>query len=160
MTSFPATSGLGGDSIPETGSRRFSMQIDLSFPGGARVDAHFKGFTVATDQSRAGGGDESAPEPFSLFMVSIATCAGIYVLRFCQQRGLSTRGLRMRQRSIFDPARGMIGRIELEIELPPGFPERYRPAVIRAAELCAVKKHLEQPPAFSITAEIAQPIPG
>jgi ribosomal protein S12 methylthiotransferase accessory factor len=136
------------------------MQIELTFPGGDRVDAHFKGFTVPTDQSVAGGGGGSAPEPFSLFMASLATCAGMYVLRFCRERGLPTEGLQMRQRSLRDPSSGMIGRIDLEIGLPPAFPERYRSAVIRAAELCAVKKHLEHPPAFSITADIAQPIPG
>jgi ribosomal protein S12 methylthiotransferase accessory factor len=136
------------------------MQIEITFPGGDRVDAHFGGFTVPTDQPSPQGGRGSAPSPFALFLTSIATCAGIYVLRFCQERGLPTEGLRMQQRSISDPATGLIGRVELEIGLPPGFPERYRPAVIRAAELCAVKKHLEHPPSFQITAEISQPIPG
>ena len=136
------------------------MQIELSFPGGDRVDAHFGGFTVPTDQPSPQSGRGSAPAPFALFLTSIATCAGIYVLRFCQERGLPTEGLRMVQRSIPDPATGLIGRIELEIGLPAGFPERYRPALIRAAELCSVKKHLEHPPAFDITAEIAQPIRG
>jgi putative redox protein len=32
----------------------------------------------------------SAPSPFDLFMLSIGTCAGYYVLTFLQQRGLST----------------------------------------------------------------------
>jgi ribosomal protein S12 methylthiotransferase accessory factor len=136
------------------------MQIEVTFPGGDRVDAHFGGFTVPTDQPSPRGERGSAPSPFALFLTSIATCAGIYVLRFCQERGLPTEGLRMQQRSITDPASGLIGRVELEIGLPPGFPERYRPALIRAAELCAVKKHLEHPPAFQITAEISQPIPG
>lgn len=135
------------------------MQIELSFPGGDRVDAHFKGFTVATDQSKRSGGGGSAPEPFSLFMASIATCCGIYVLRFCQKRGLSTEGLQMQQRSVRDPASGMIVRIELHIQLPPGFPERYRAAVVRSVELCSVKKHMEQPPVFEITTEMAPPIP-
>lgn len=136
------------------------MQIEITFPGGDRVDAHFGGFTVPTDQPSPQGGRGSAPSPFALFLTSIATCAGFYVLRFCQERNLPAEGLSMRQRSISDPATGLIGRVELEIGLPPGFPERYRPALIRAAELCAVKKHLEHPPSFQIRAEISQPVPG
>ena len=136
------------------------MQIELSFPGGDRVDAHFGGFTVQTDQPSPQGGIGSAPSPFALFQASIATCAGIYVLRFCQERGLPTEGRRMLRRSVPDLSTGLIGRIELEIGLPAGFPEHYRPALIRAAELCAVKKHIENAPAFRITAEISQPIPG
>src|SRR3972149_52923 len=100
------------------------------------------GLHQAPPPAPAGPGAPPPPAPFALFLPSIATCAGIYVLRFCQERGLPTEGLRMVQRSIPDPATGLIGRIELEIGVPAGFPERYRPALIRAAELCAVKKHL------------------
>src|SRR4030066_1187821 len=103
------------------------MQIELSFPGGDRVDAHFGGFTGPTDQPSPQSGRGSAPAPFALFLTSIATCAGIYVLRFCQERGLPTEGLRMVQRSIPDPAPGLIGRIELEIGFPPRGPRRPPP---------------------------------
>jgi putative redox protein len=47
-----------------------------------------------------------------------------------------------------------MGKISLEIQLPPEFPEKYKEAVIRSAEQCAVKKHLENPPKFSITTAI------
>src|SRR3972149_1459943 len=73
-------------------------------------------------------GRGTPPAPFALFLTSIATCAGIYVLRFCQERGLPTEGLRLVQRSIPDPATGLIGRIELELGVTAGVPERYRPA--------------------------------
>jgi ribosomal protein S12 methylthiotransferase accessory factor len=45
----------------------------------------------------------------------------------------------------------MVDKIDLEIQVPSGFPEKYRDSLIRSAELCAVKKHLENPPAFDIT---------
>jgi ribosomal protein S12 methylthiotransferase accessory factor len=50
-----------------------------------------------------------------------------------------------------NPVTGMVGQIDLEIELPEGFPEKYRASLVRAAELCAVKKHFESPPDFNIT---------
>jgi putative redox protein len=43
-----------------------------------------------------------------------------------------------------------IGKLALEIKLPAGFPEKHREAVIRAADLCSVKKHIFNPPAFEI----------
>jgi len=46
---------------------------------------------------------------------------------------------------------GMVETIELEIQVPQGFPEKYRASLIHSAELCAVKKHLEKPPRFDIT---------
>jgi ribosomal protein S12 methylthiotransferase accessory factor len=63
------------------------MEMIIDFPGGARVDAHFGPYTVLTDQPPSGGGDGSAPTPFALFLSSMGTCAGIYVLGFCRQRG-------------------------------------------------------------------------
>lgn len=127
------------------------MEILIDFPGGARVDAHFGQFSVPTDQPPAA----SAPTPFDLFLSSIATCAGIYVLGFCQQRGLSTDGIQIIQRIHPDPVTGMIDMIDLVILVPPTFPEKYRASLIRSAELCKVKKHLEQPPKFNITTKIA-----
>jgi putative redox protein len=130
------------------------MEITVSFPGGARVDAHFGGFTVQTDQAASGGGEGSAPTPFELFLSSLATCAGIYVLGFCRKRGLPAEGLGIRQYAERDPSTRMIGRIVIEIQTPPGFPEKYIPSLIRAADLCAVKKHLENPPSFEVKAVI------
>lgn len=120
------------------------MEMQIVFPGGARVDAVSNGMVIPTDQNG------SAPAPFSLFLASIGTCAGIYVLSFCQQRGLPTDDIQIIQRMNFNPMTRMIDEVELDIQLPPDFPEQYRDAVIRSAELCAVKKHLEKPPTFNV----------
>ena len=126
------------------------MEIRVDFPGGARVDAHFGKFTVPTDQPPTA----LAPMPFDLFLSSIATCAGIYVLGFCQKRGLGIEGIEIVQRSHSNPTTGMIEQIDIEILVPPTFPEKYYDSLVRAAELCKVKKHLEQPPAFHVTTRV------
>jgi ribosomal protein S12 methylthiotransferase accessory factor len=126
------------------------MELLINFPGGARVDAHFGPYTVKTDQPPMGGGTGSAPTPFALFLASIGTCAGIYVLGFCQQRGLPTEGIRIIQRVHSDPLSGMVAKVDIEIQTPPTFPEKYLPSLVRSAELCAVKKHMEHPPKFDV----------
>ena len=127
------------------------MEMIIDFPGGARVDSHFGSYSVKTDQPPIGGGSGSAPTPFAVFLASVGTCAGIYVLGFCNQRGLSTDGIRIAQRMFSDPAsNGMVNKIQLEIQVPSAFPEKYRHALVRSAEQCAIKKHLEQPPTFDI----------
>ena len=127
------------------------MEMIIDFPGGARVDAHFGPYTIPTDQPPTGGGDGSAPTPFAVFLSSMGTCAGIYVLGFCRQRGLSTDGIRIVQRMHSNPLTGMVGKVDLEIQVPASFPEKYRPSLVKSAELCAVKKHFEHPPMFDIT---------
>ncbi len=120
------------------------MEFEIVLPGGGQVDAHMGGLVIHTDQ------DGSAPSPFQLFLASMGTCAGIYVASFCQQRGLPTDNIRIVQRMTRNPMTHMIENIELDIQVPPDFPEQYKPAVIRSAELCAVKKHLEKPPSFNV----------
>lgn len=136
------------------------MEMDITFPGGARVDAQFGPYTVKTDQPPMGGGEGSAPTPFAVFLASIGTCAGIYVLGFLRQRGLSAEGVRIRQRMHSNPVTGMVGQIDLEIEVPEDFPEKYRDSLIRSASLCAVKKHFETPPSFNITTRTVEHAPA
>lgn len=127
------------------------MEMTIDLPGGDRVDASFRGLTLSTDQNG------SAPTPFELFLASIGTCAGIYVARFCEQRGIPSDGVRIDQRIEFNPLTHQADRIDLEIRLPRDFPEQHREAVVRSAELCAVKRHLERPPTITVRWRTALP---
>ena len=136
------------------------MDMIIDFPGGLQVDAHFGPYTISTDQPRPYGAG-SAPTPFATFLSSIGTCAGIYVLSFCQQRGLSTEGIRIVQSLESNPFTGLVSKVLLDIQLPASFPEKYKQAVIRAADQCAVKKHFENPPSFDVftsTVEAEAPV--
>ena len=101
-------------------------------------------------QSPQGGGEGLAPEPFDLFLASIATCAGVYVKGYCDAREIPTDGLTLEMHVERDAEKHRVARLVLEIRLPEGFPQKHRDAVVRAAELCAVKRHILEPPAFEI----------
>jgi ribosomal protein S12 methylthiotransferase accessory factor len=131
------------------------MEMKVYFPGGKRVYADYGPHTIETDQPARGGGDDSAPAPFDLFLASIGTCAGIYALGFMQQRGIDPTGSSISMSPQFDPTVGLISKIDIDLKLPEGFPEKYKAAVINAMNLCAVKKHLHQPPEFAISASEA-----
>ena len=123
------------------------MEMKIDFPGGDRVDAHIDPLTISTDQI-VPYVEGANPAPFDLFLASIGTCAGIYVLRFCRSRNIPTDDIRIVQRAKRNGSAGMIARIELEIQVPPDFPEKYYGALVRSANQCAVKRHLEAPPEF------------
>lgn len=130
------------------------MDMMITFPGGKKVNAAYNGFTHKTDQPLVGGGENSAPSPFELFLASLGTCAGFYVLSFCQQRGIDEGEIEIRQSMDRDPQTHLITMVNMEIILPVTFPEKYRTAVIQAAQLCTVKKHLENPPKFNLFSSI------
>lgn len=124
------------------------MEMEISFPGGKKVDSHFKGFTVQTDQHEKAGGEGTAPSPTELFLASIGTCAGFFALTFCDKRKLSTDGLKINVDFQANRKTFMIEKIVMKINLPGNFPEKYTEALIKAIDLCHVKKHFSQPPQF------------
>lgn len=128
--------------------------MEITFEGGKIVTAHFKGFNVKTDQPAKSGGSDSAPSPFDLYLASIGTCAGVYVKSFCDNRQIPTDGIRLVQHTTFSPETGLPTKLTIEIQLPPGFPEKYRESVVNVAELCKVKKSIANPPAFEIASTI------
>lgn len=129
----------------------------VSFPGGVAVDAAYRGHTVRTDQPKQAGGNDSAMSPFDLFFASIASCMGFYALRFCQERGLSTEGLRLTLNPIREPEGKRVALVRIDVELPAGFPEKYRTSIERAIDHCAVKKHIVEPPRFELHVATQEP---
>lgn len=126
------------------------MNMNVTFGDGLKVNVDTGQFTIPTDQAVASGGDGSAPEPFTYFLASLASCAGIYILSFCRQRGIDTEGIAITQTPVFNPETGRISDIKLDIHVPESFPDKYRKALIRSADQCAVKRLLHQPPEFQI----------
>lgn len=126
------------------------MDIEVYYEEGAKVNARMGKHIVKTDQKEQGGGEDSAPAPFDYFLISLATCAGIYVKVFCDKRGIDSSQIRIIQKHRNDPvSRKLIG-IDLEILLPDDFPEKYREAVIKSADQCAVKRYLKAPPEIEV----------
>lgn len=130
------------------------MEMKISFEGKKVVNAEFNGQIISTDQPVQAGGEGSAPAPFTLFLASIGTCAGIYVRSFCDQRKIPTENISISQKMEYNYKTRMIDKIELKVNLPNDFPKKYKQAVINAANLCAVKEHLKNPPNIEVTTNI------
>jgi len=125
--------------------------MQITFPGGKKVAAQWHGFEIMTDQP-APVGEGSAPTPFDLFLASLGTCAGIFALGFIQSRGLSAEGLGIAVSFERDEATHLLSRTVMKITPPKDFPAKYLPALVKAAEQCLVKRTMDNPPKFEITA--------
>jgi putative redox protein len=129
------------------------MEITITFRGNKKVNAEVNGLVIPTDQPVTLGGEGTAASPFVHFLASIGTCAGIYVLSFCRERGIPTDNITITQRmiSVAGPdGKSSLDTIALDINVPPDFPEKYRNALIKVADQCAVKKTILHPPKFQI----------
>jgi ribosomal protein S12 methylthiotransferase accessory factor len=124
--------------------------MEITFDGGKVVTAHSHGHIIKTDQPVSGGGQNTAPSPFELFLAAIGTCAGIYVKSFCDNRSIPTQNIKIVQTTEYNEETGLPTNIKLDINLPSDFPEKYKDAVISVAELCKVKKSMAAPPVFQV----------
>lgn len=124
--------------------------LNIRFPGGLKVDVEYKGFVVRTDQPVHQGGENTAPSPFDYFLVSIAACAGFYAAAFCRERNIPTEGLHVAMTTERGAESKMVEKVTITVDLPAGFPDKYRTAIVRAIDHCAVKAHILRPPRFEI----------
>lgn len=120
------------------------MAIDILYSGKRKVNAFVNGYTVVTDQSLDAGGEATAPDPFTLFLSSLAACAGVYVQSFCMQRQIPTDEITLNMDWDYDSVQKIMARFRIDINVPADFPEKYDKAVILAASQCAVKRHLKE----------------
>jgi putative redox protein len=127
-------------------------KFDITFSGNKKIDAHFRGFTINSDQPLSDSGDNTAPSPFELFLASIGMCAGFYIVSFCQSRSIPTDNISMTQTVVRDDKTHRVEKVMIDINIPPDFPEKYKDAVIKAAQSCSVKKFLDAPPEIQIVA--------
>jgi len=128
--------------------------MEITFDGGKVITAHLNGHVLRTDQPLSAGGENTAPTPFELFLASIGTCAGIFVKMFCDQRNISTENMKIIQKATYNKQTGLPENITLDIQLPADFPEKYKTAVINAADLCKVKMTIANPPVFNVITSI------
>ncbi len=125
--------------------------MEITFDGGKVVSAHIRGHVIRTDQAVEDGGENSAPSPYELFLASIGTCAGINVKSFCDQREIPTDNITLIQHADYDNQTGLPTKFKIEIQLPYDFPDKYKDAVINAAQYCKVKKTIASQPVFEVT---------
>ncbi|MCF8332475.1 MAG: OsmC family protein [Bacteroidales bacterium] len=116
--------------------------MEIFFEKNKQVFAKDGLFTIKTDQPEEAGGDNQYPEPFKMFLSSLGTCAGVNIKNFCDERGLDASQVKLEQKMKYHPHKKIISEFKLKIHIPDDFPKKYDNALIKSAELCAVKRHL------------------
>ncbi len=130
--------------------------IKVVYGEGLEVNVSYKGFLIKTDQPVHQGGGGTAPSPFDLFLASLAACAGFYALEFCRAREIPTAGLGVSLSTEKGAVSKMIDKITVHLDLPAGFPDRYKAAIVKAVDHCTVKAHILRPPQFEIVSRIGE----
>jgi len=128
------------------------MDMKINFAGNNVVHAEIRGFTIATDAPTTPGGSVTAPSPVDLLLAALGNCTAYYVQHFCQQRDIPLDNISLSVNVTKDEEARKITAIEVAVNLPASFPEKYVDACLKACSQCTVKKYLLDPPMLSTVA--------
>ncbi|MEN8248525.1 MAG: OsmC family protein [Bacteroidota bacterium] len=94
--------------------------------------------------------------PFLIFLATAGMCSAVYVQAFMSQRGMSLDGVKIIQKMNYNQFTNHVNDIDINIDLPASFPEKYKKAIINVVDQCPVKQHLLEPPTFNVVPNIAK----
>lgn len=124
--------------------------IEIRFGENTEVIASVRGFDIVTDQPLASGGKNSAPDPFSLFLASVGTCAGYYTLKYCRANGIDPSKVQLKLTAIRDIQTRKMTKLRSDVRLPEGVATLHQEGIRIAIDECAVKKAMQDMPVFEV----------
>ena len=123
---------------------------------GDRFTVGIRGHEVVVDQPVAAGGTDAGPTPTELFVGGLVSCVAFYAGRFLARHGLERDGLSVScdwEMAQERPSR--VGRIDIRLALPAGFPQEHHDRLMAVVEHCTVHNSMVQMPEVHITAEMS-----
>jgi ribosomal protein S12 methylthiotransferase accessory factor len=119
------------------------MDLQIKFDKTGRIVPYINGTEITMNES-----------PFLIFLATAGMCSAVFVKAFMEQRGMSVQNVEITQRMNYNQATNMVNDIDIIVDLPSDFPEKYKSAIKSVVAQCPVKKHLAQPPTFNVEANI------
>jgi ribosomal protein S12 methylthiotransferase accessory factor len=117
-------------------------------PDSKNIEICLDPFTVIAD-----GGDHTEPSPGVLFLSGVLACTASTARGYCFRNNLPLpTGIKA---SIHvDPEKNLIDTIEMNLLVPPEFPQDHLQALEKAAGKCTVKKWWMNPPEFILRTSV------
>jgi len=120
------------------------MEIQIKFDENGRIVPFMNGNEITMNES-----------PFLIFLATAGMCSAVFVRSFMQQRGLPFQEVGITQKMNYNRMTNMVGDIEMVVDLPANFPEKYVSAIKNVIAQCPVKRHLAEPPTFNVIANLS-----
>jgi putative redox protein len=133
------------------------MDISVHYEGGDRYLVEIGWHALTVDQPDTG---DTGPTPTDLFVASLASCVAHYAGRFFARHDIDPDGFGVDATfamAIDRPAR--VGRIDVKLRLPRGFPDELHERLAAVVEHCTVHNSLTTPPEVGIELRAAATAP-
>lgn len=129
------------------------LSVVATATGPAAFAVTVRDHVVALDQPLRAGGADEAPTPLEMLSVALAGCVALYARKYCHANDLDDTGLQVSVKPIWRENPGRIGRFDVSVRLPDGFPPAHRDALLYAARECPVHHTLMHAPDIAVRLE-------
>jgi putative redox protein len=121
---------------------------------GDRYTLGIRGHEVVVDQPVSDGGTDAGPSPTELFVGGLVSCVAFYAGRFLERHGIDRDGLSVAcDWEMAGERPNRVGRIEISVALPSGFPQEHHDRLMAVVEHCTVHNSMIRMPQVHITAK-------
>lgn len=124
---------------------------EIKYISGKKFSAHNRAHSIIIDQPKEEAGQDEGLTPPELFVDSLGSCIGVYILAFCKNTGLNPAGMKIIlewEKADDKPAR--IKNINAKIELPNADVGLRKAALLKVAESCLIHETIKHQPEINI----------
>ena len=126
------------------------MGLTVVFQGQTRFELSNGRHVITTDQPKEDGGEDAGMSPVELFVASLAGCVGYFVARYCTRHGIPAEGFRIDTDWSMAEQPHRVGRIQLHLHFPAGFPSSQKERLLKVAHGCTVHQSIIHAPTIDI----------
>ena len=113
-------------------------ELKIDYLGGIGFQAKARGHAMTIDLAKEKGGLDQGMNPPEVFIASLGSCIGVYVVRYCQNAGLNTEGLNIAMAWKLSDDKHKISEINIGISLPNAEVGKREKAIMEVARHCLI----------------------
>ena len=115
--------------------------LEAKYVDSKKVEVRVNNFILHTDMPIEAGGQNSAPNPFEMFMASFIACQAVFAMAYIEKNGLKKEDFSFRAEPVYDD-KGLITKMTTIVKIPANFPKDKEVSFINVLKTCKVGKHL------------------
>lgn len=128
-------------------------RLKVEYQGGRKfqVTSGANSFVIDLPKEKGGGGE--GPNSTDVFISSLGSCVGVYIVFYCEKVGIDCSGMviDIDYKMADNPRR--VGEVDVKVSMSNAELGARKDAVLRTAQMCAVKNTFLNPPKIDIAIE-------
>ena len=124
-------------------------KLSVNYLDGRSFEASVRNHKFRIDLPLVAKGKDTGPTPPELFVASLASCIGMYLVFYCEKKKIDPTGIKIETN--YEKTADRIEKISVEFSLPSAKSENERAEAMNWAKKCFVHNTIENKPEIKIS---------